>query len=180
LQAQLAAHGLGIAWCREALVNELKTPFIKTPAAAGSAQAKAHAVSQFDYMRIAHRFEGGNPNFLGVKVLKRGAEFIESIGIPAIEARVRELTTKCIEMLTSKRPPDADAGELGRARANRERDCSRRGSLMTALREKHRVVTNVKDGSPRLSMSFFNNEEDIERTVDAIVTETRGASAAAA
>jgi hypothetical protein len=29
-------------------------------------------------------------------------------------------------------------------------------------------------------MSFFNNEEDIERTVDAIVTETGGKSAAAA
>jgi len=28
-------------------VNELKTPFIKTPAAAGSAQAKAHAVVDF-------------------------------------------------------------------------------------------------------------------------------------
>ena len=51
---------------------------------------------------------------------------------------------------------------------------------MTALREKHRVVTNLKDGAPRLSMSLFDNEEDIERTVDAIVTETRGASAAAA
>jgi selenocysteine lyase/cysteine desulfurase len=52
--------------------------------------------------------------------------------------------------------------------------------LMTALREKHRVVTNVKDGALRLSMSFFNNEEDIERTVGAIVTETGGKSAAAA
>jgi selenocysteine lyase/cysteine desulfurase len=80
--------GSGIAWCREALVNELKTPFIKAPAAAGSAQAKAHAVSQFDYMRIAHRFEGGNPNFLGVKVLKRGAEFIEFLTIVSAETAI--------------------------------------------------------------------------------------------
>ena len=172
--------GSGIAWCREALVNELKTPFIKAPAAAGSTQAKAHAVSQFDYMRIAHRFEGGNPNFLGVKVLKRGAEFIESIGIPAIEARVRELTTKCIEMLKAKgyrtQTPEnwAERAQIVNVIVP---DAE---GLMTALREKHRVVTNVKDGALRLSMSFFNNEEDIERTVDAIETETRGASAAAA
>jgi selenocysteine lyase/cysteine desulfurase len=172
--------GSGIAWCREALVNELKTPFIKAPAAAGSAQAKAHAVSQFDYMRIAHRFEGGNPNFLGVKVLKRGAEFIESVGIPAIEARVRELTTKCIEMLKAKgHRTQTPENWAERAQIVNVMVPDAEG-LMTALREKHRVVTNVKDGALRLSMSFFNNEEDIERTVDAIVTETGGKSAAAA
>jgi selenocysteine lyase/cysteine desulfurase len=172
--------GSGIAWCREALVNELKPPFIKAPAAAGSAQAKAHAVSQFDYMRIAHRFEGGNPNFLGVKVLKRGAEFIESVGIPAIEARVRELTTKCIEKLKAKgHRTQTPENWAERAQIVNVMVPDAEG-LMTALREKHRVVTNAKDGALRLSMSFFNNEEDIERTVDAIVTETGGKSAAAA
>jgi len=51
---------------------------------------------------------------------------------------------------------------------------------MTALREKHRVVVNVKDDALRLSMSFFNNEEDIERTVHAIAVESGTKSAAAA
>jgi len=37
----------------------------------------------------------------------------------------------------------------------------------------------VKDGALRLSMSFFNNEQDIERAVDAIVTESRRKPAAA-
>jgi selenocysteine lyase/cysteine desulfurase len=50
---------------------------------------------------------------------------------------------------------------------------------MTTLREKHRVIVNVKDGALRLSMSFFNNEQDIERAVDAIVTESRRKPAAA-
>jgi selenocysteine lyase/cysteine desulfurase len=139
--------GSGIAWCREALVNELKTPFIKAPAAAGSAQAKAHAVSQFDYMRIAHRFEGGNPNFLGVKVLKRGAEFIESVGIPAIEARVRELTTKCIEKLKAKgHRTQTPENWAERAQIVNVMVPDAEG-LMTALREKHRVVANAKDGA---------------------------------
>ena len=52
--------------------------------------------------------------------------------------------------------------------------------LMGALREKHRVVTNVKDGALRLSMSFFTSEEDIERTVHAIGLETGVRSSAAA
>jgi selenocysteine lyase/cysteine desulfurase len=163
--------GSGIVWCREELVNQLDASFIKAPAMPGSAQARAHANSQFDYMRVAHRFEGGNPNFLGVRVLRRGAEFLQSIGVPHIEGRVRELTSACMTLLRSKGlktttpenweerahiisviVPDADG-------------------LMTVLREKHRVVTNVKDNALRLSMSFFNNEEDLERAVHAISSE---------
>jgi hypothetical protein len=45
---------------------------------------------------------------------------------------------------------------------------------MERLREKHRVVTNVKDGALRLSMSFYNDEEDLERAVDALKQELRG------
>ena len=43
---------------------------------------------------------------------------------------------------------------------------------MDVLRENHGIVVNVKDGMLRLSMTFFNNEEDIEKTVNAILRET--------
>jgi len=43
---------------------------------------------------------------------------------------------------------------------------------MERLREKHRVVTNVKDDTLRLSMSFFNNESDLEKAIWAISKET--------
>jgi len=172
--------GSGLVWCREALVNELRTPFVKAPAAAGSVQAKAHANSQFDYMRIAHRFEGGNPNFLGVRVLKRGAEFLQSIGLQHIERRVQELTATCLKLVkksgfrtTTPENWDERAQIVNVLVPDAER-------VMTALREKHRVVVNVKDDALRLSMSFFNNEEDIERTVHAIAVESGTKSAAAA
>jgi selenocysteine lyase/cysteine desulfurase len=171
--------GSGLAWCREDLVNELKTPFVKPPAAAGSEQAKAHAVSQFDYMRSAHRFEGGNPNFLGVRVLRHGAEFLQSIGVEHIERRVRELTDTCIRLLekngfrtTTPKNWDERAHIVNVLVADAE-------GLMTVLREKHRIVTNVKDSALRLSMSFFTNEDDLERAVRAIAREAGGKSAAA-
>jgi selenocysteine lyase/cysteine desulfurase len=50
---------------------------------------------------------------------------------------------------------------------------------MERLREKHRVVTNVKDGALRLSMSFYNDEEDLERAVHALKQELRGKPAPA-
>src|SRR3954470_17088555 len=91
--------GSGLVYCREELVDQLKTPFIKAPVAAGSAAAKSNTNSQFDYVRVAHRFEFGNPNFLGVRVLRRGAEFLQSIGLVNVEQRVRELTTECLKLL---------------------------------------------------------------------------------
>ncbi len=167
----LGLTGSGLVWCREALVNKLNTPFVKPPAPPGSLEPSAHANSQFDYMRIAHRFEGGNPNFLGLRVLRRGAELLQSIGLAHIENRVRELTASCIAQLkrkglktTTPENWDERAQIVNVIVPDAER-------LMSVLREKHRVVTNVKDNALRLSMSFFNNEDDIERAVRAIAIE---------
>ena len=46
------------------------------------------------------------------------------------------------------------------------------GGLMDVLRDKHGIIVNTKDGRLRLSMSFFNNEDDIDKAVQAIVKET--------
>src|SRR5690606_6432231 len=151
--------GSGIAWCREDLVDRLTTPFAQAPAAPGSAQARSHAASQFDYMRVAHRFEGGNPNFLGVRVLRRGAEFIQSIGIPNIERRVRSLTETCLRLLTEHGLKTTTPREWEQRAQIVNVLVPDAEALMTALRERHRVVTNVKDNALRLSMSFCNNEE---------------------
>src|SRR2546425_1915258 len=63
-KAQLGLTGSGIVYCREELLDEVRTPFVKPSEAAGAERAKASV--QFDYVRTAHRFEGGNPNFLGI------------------------------------------------------------------------------------------------------------------
>lgn len=39
---------------------------------------------------------------------------------------------------------------------------------MNRLKEKHRIIVNVKDCAVRISMSFFNNDEDIEKAVHSI------------
>ena len=176
----LGLTGSGIVYCREALVNELKTPFVKQPAAPGPATTRAHVVSQFDYVRTAHRFEGGNPNFLGVHVLRRGAEFIQSIGLKHIEERVRELSSTCIRLLrtaglkTATPEPWEERAQIVNVLVP---DAVR---LMERLRTQHRIVVNVKDGALRLSMSFFNNAEDLDRAIHAIRRELSGKTVASA
>jgi selenocysteine lyase/cysteine desulfurase len=163
--------GSGIVYCREELVDALRTPFVKASAGPSSALSGSYANSQFDYMRVAHRFEGGNPNFLGVLVLKSGARFLRSIGLQHIENRIRELTAECLRMLKA-------AGFGTRTPENWDERAQivnvllpDAAGVMERLREKHGVVTNVKDDALRLSMSFFNNEADLEKAVWALKTE---------
>jgi len=171
----LGLTGSGIVYCREELVNELRTDFVKQPASEPA--TSAHVVSQFDHVRTAHRFEGGNPNFLGIRVFRQGAEFLRAIGPDRIEQRVRELTTTCLRLLKAA-GLDSQTPDAWEERAHIINvlvpDAA---ALMYRLREKHRVVTNVKDGALRLSMSFYNDEQDLEKAVHALKQEVHGQSA---
>ena len=131
-------------------------------------------------MRTAHRFEGGNPNFLGVRVLRAGAEFLESIGLAQIEGRVHELTTYCLSRIKAAGLETQTPQQWEERAQIVNVIVPDAAALMERLRDRHRVVVNVKDGALRLSMSFFNNEEDVDKTVGAIQSELRGRTAAAA
>ncbi len=164
--------GTGLLYCREDLIDQIRTPFLKAPVAKGSAQASAHLNSQFDYVRTAHRFEGGNPNFLGIRVLRDSAAFIESIGLQNIEDRVRELSTYCMTQLKAAGLPVLTPEPWTERAQIVSFAAPEAGGLMDVLREKHRVIVNVKDGAIRVSMSFFNNEEDIDCLLAAIAKES--------
>jgi selenocysteine lyase/cysteine desulfurase len=169
--------GSGIVYCREELVDTVLTPFVKSPDASGT--TKAHVNKQFDYSVTAHRFEGGNPNFLGIRVMRAGAKFISSIGLPTIESRVRELSTYCLKAVKKAglKTLTPDAWEERCQIVNVLIPDA--AGMMNTLREKHHIVVNVKDDAVRISMSFFNNEEDIDRCVNAIVREMSGKKVAA-
>ena len=173
----LGLTGSGIAWCRDGLVNALRTDFVKQPAVEPAGRARVQ--SQFDYVRTAHRFEGGNPNFLAIRVFRKGAEFLRAVGLDRIEHRVRELTTTFLGLLKAA-GLDSQTPDVWEERAHIVNvlvpDAAQ---LMERLRVKHRVVANVKDGALRLSMSFYNNEEDLERAVHAIRQELGGKPAPA-
>ena len=174
----LGLTGSGVLYCREELVDTIQTPFVKDPVAPGSATARAHVNSQFDYVRVAHRFEGGNPNFLGVRVLRAGARMLKSIGLANIEARVHHLSDVCLKMLGKaglKTTTPAAWNERAHIINVQVPDAT---GVMNALREKDRIIINVKDDALRISMSFFNTEEEIERAVHAIAKHA-GARAAA-
>jgi cysteine desulfurase/selenocysteine lyase len=161
----LGLTGTGLLYCRQDLIRELKTPFIRPLSVVGATVNK-----QFDHVHDAHRFEGGNPSFLGIRVMRRGAEFLQSIGLAHIESRVRELTTRFLAMvgeagIKTQTPPAWEE------RAQIVNLMVPDAKALQAKLFKRGVVVNVKDDALRVSMSFFNNEEDLERALDAIKRE---------
>lgn len=116
----------------------------------------------------AHRFEYGNPNFLGTWVQRRSAEYLKSVGLVNIEARVRHLTTHLIEtadqyqiQVRTPRPWEHRAGivslDLGRHAGDAVRKLNDQG-----------IIVAEKDGHLRASLHFYNNEDDIERLFSAL------------
>ena len=171
-KALFGLTGTGIVYCREELLERIVTPFLKPPGAAPA--ESAHAFSQFDYLRTAHRFEGGNPNFLGLRVLRAGAAFIQSIGLERIENRVRELTTECLRQLKAAGLKSLTPQAWEERAHIVSVPAPDAAGIMARLRETERIVVNVKDSAIRLSMSFFNNEDDIGKAVAALRREIEG------
>ena len=161
----LGLTGTGLIYCRAELIRELKTPFIRPLSILGAATNK-----QFDHVHDAHRLEGGNPSFLGLHVMRRGAEFLQSIGIANIEVRVRELTTRFLSM-ARKAGIKSTTPEAWEERAQIVSLSVPDAKAMQARLLKKRIVVNVKDNALRVSMSFFNNDEDLDRTLHAIKRE---------
>jgi selenocysteine lyase/cysteine desulfurase len=161
----LGLTGTGLIYCRAELIRELKTPFIRPLSILGAATNK-----QFDHVHDAHRLEGGNPSFLGLRVMRRAAEFLQSIGLANIEARVRALTTRFLDM-TRKAGIKSQTPDAWEERAQIVSLTVPDAKAMQAKLLKKRIVVNVKDNALRVSMSFFNNDEDLDRALHEIKRE---------
>ncbi len=158
----LALAGTGFLYCRKEVIPRI-TP---THAARFSFAIDDKWHRPLRLADDARRFDYGNPNFLGLAVLKRSSEFLMEIGLTAIEARIRELTTRLIEAadaagarLATPRPWSERAGivsfDLPDAAATAER----------ALQD--RILVAVKDGRTlRTAVHFYNTEEEVDRLVE--------------
>lgn len=163
-KAQFGLAGAGFLYATPEMIEMLTPPY----AAKFTFTSNDRMQPQPELAHDAHRFEYGNPNFLGRWVQKRSAEFIREIGLVHIEARVRELTTLLIEeaerrqlRVRTPRPWEERAGivsfDLGRPA----------GQVVERLRERN-VVVSEKDGHLRAAVHFYNCEDDVVRFLDAL------------
>lgn len=165
-KAQFSLAGAGFMYATPEMIATLTPPY----AAKFSFDTLDRTIPEPALSSDAHRFEYGNPNFLGIWVQRRSAAYLEKIGLANIEARVQDLTTHLIECadvnqikVRTPRPWAERAGivslDLGR----------HAGDTVRALHDKG-VIVAEKDGHLRASLHFYNDEHDIERLFSALKT----------
>ena len=163
-KAQLSLTGAGFMYTAPDLTAMITPPY----AAKYSFTSNDRFQPELELAGDAHRFEYGNPNFLGCFVQRRSAEFIGDIGLDHIEARVKDLTTRLIEgaeqrqiRVRTPRPWQERAGlvsfDLGKPA----------GPAVAALKKKG-IIVSEKDGYVRAGVHVYNDEDDIDRLLQSI------------
>jgi selenocysteine lyase/cysteine desulfurase len=160
----LSPTGTGFLYCREGFATRIEPAYVARFSFASDDKWKP----ELDLAIDSRRFEYGNPNFLGIWVMRRSLELILSIGLDRIEERVRELTTLLYERVEERgfkvitpKPWRERAGILSF-------DIPEPEFVRRRLLER-KIVVNVRDGGTlRAAPHFYNNPQDIETLVDAL------------
>ena len=163
-KAQLSLTGAGLMYTTPELRSIIAPPYAAKYSFTSNDRFQPH----LELAEDGHRFEYGNPNFLGCCVQRHSAEFVRGIGLEHIEARVRDLTTRLIDgaeerqiRVRTPRPWAERAGlvsfELGRPA----------GPAVAALK-KMGIIVSEKDGFVRTGVHFYNDEGDIDRFLEEV------------
>ncbi len=171
-KAQLSVAGAGLMYVEPTILDQIRPVYM----AKFSFETLDRSVVDPKPAPGARRFEYGNPNFLGLAIQRRSAAYIAAIGLAAIEARIRDLTTLLIE--------EARAEGLG---VRTPLDWSRRAGIvsldlggqssaeaMEATLAADGIRVAAKDGHLRAAAHFYNDENDIRRFLDRLHFHLKG------
>ena len=162
----LGLAGAGFLYVRDEIIPRVEPPY----AAKFSFASPDKWDETFELAGTAHRFEYGNPNHLGLAVLKRSSEFLTEIGLANIEARVKKLTTELIE---SARAAGLEAAttDAWEERAGIVSFEMKGANEIQARLEERKILVSVKDDRfLRVACHFFNTEEEVARLVKVIAS----------
>jgi selenocysteine lyase/cysteine desulfurase len=137
------------------------------------------AVRPYDFTPTARRFEvGGTANYPGNVVLGASLALINELGPAAIEGHVRRLTDLLLQELaragsTVVTPPEPEA-RSGIITCTLGDGPGRDAGFLRKLRERRILISQrytAGVGGLRVSVHFFNDEDDVRRLAGAVAEE---------
>ncbi len=161
----LGPTGVGCFYCREGLLGEV------WPSRVGHRNVVDGMRLDYEFALwpTAQRFEAGCMNYLGLHGLEASLDIIEKAGVENIERHVLRLTGLMMERLQGKGYlvvssllPEERSGIVAFAHPNHTAE-----ALLQTLTEA-KVVVSLREGAIRASVHLYNNEEDMERLVEAL------------
>jgi selenocysteine lyase/cysteine desulfurase len=159
LKYLLASAGLGFAYCRRGLFEDLR------PTATGwFADADVFAMDITDYSPApdARRFQAGTPPIPSIYAGIAGIELMKEIGIAETRAHVAQLNETLfagVAELGGSLATPIDPAARGALVAIRSRD---EQALVAALAAEG-ILTSSRDGNLRISAHCYNTHDDIEQ-----------------
>lgn len=172
----LGPEGAGVGMIRREHLDLLRCPTVGWNSVRNAHQFSA---GSFQLREDAGRFEGGSANMVGMSALAASVELFLQVqrehGAGAIGGRVLQLAQRLDEML----------GEIGAA-SRLPAEETRRSGIVTfdvpgadpaEVRRvclQRNVVLSVRDGGLRASIHAYNDEEDLNRLVEAVAAASSG------
>ena len=161
----LSPTGTGFLYCREGFASRIEPAYV----ARFSFESDDKWQQPLRLATDSSRFEYGNPNYLGIWVMRHSVELILDIGLDQIERQVEDLTTYLYERVEDRgfkvvtpKPWHERAGILSF-------DVPEPEMVRQKLLDR-RIVVNVRDGNTlRVAPHFYNTRQDIDTLVGALV-----------
>jgi selenocysteine lyase/cysteine desulfurase len=162
----LGPEGAGVFFCRRPLIEHTR------PLMVGWLNViDSQNFGKYDYTLRpdASRFECGSHNVPGLMSLRASLQLIQSIGIPAISARIKHLTDHLIAGLRGKgyRIISPRLGEAWSGIVSFTSPAHSHEKIFQDLRSQ-RIEIALRVGRLRCSPHFYNTESQIQRLIDAL------------
>jgi selenocysteine lyase/cysteine desulfurase len=164
-KALFVPHGLGIFYCRRALIPDIRPMYVARSGMTGGASVEHEA--QRYVLRVSPTGKGyeiGNYNYLAITVLNESLKFLLRIGMPAIERRILDLSGYLTGKLEQGGFPVLSPREEARRSAIVCFKVTDPARLHAWLMDR-KVVTTCRRDSLRVSLGIYNTEEEIDAFV---------------
>lgn len=167
LKYLLGPAGIAFLYVRRALVERLQPTITGW---FGRVNPFAYSLDPLDWSPSARRFEGGTPPIPNAFAALAGIGLLQAVGLPAVEARIHDLTARLIagasaagfRVATPKDP--AQRGPLVVLRA------SDGPQLVSRLKERGIIASSRGDGL-RVSWHAYNDTSDVDAVLAALQSE---------
>lgn len=162
----LGPEGAGIAYIRREHLDRLRPFGVGWHSVVHAAD---YARIELDLKPSAARYEGGSQNMVGMLGLGASLELLLQIGLENIAAAICDITDRACERLlslgatiVSDRRPEHRSGIVAFELAGRDPLAVKKHCLA------QQVVLSCRVGRLRISPHAYNNEEDLDRLIEAL------------